>query len=220
MKRRRQVRTLGIDEAGRGCVLGDLCIGAFYVESATDAVLREAGAADSKALTAAKRDAARSRLAPHGTGVVRQVTPAQIDVGNLNQLEEETIVELIREFRPDRVLIDALGHPSTLPKVIDRLRAAVGPDGPSEWVMEPKADAKFPAVGAASIFAKTTRDGLLDAHKGAFGDFGSGYPSDPATRAWLTSWARSGRPWPDFVRTRWATIELVQQQALFPTAGG
>jgi ribonuclease HII len=39
------------------------------------------------------------------------------------------------------------------------------------------------------------------------GDLGSGYPSDPVTRAWLTKHAATGAPWPDFVRTRWGTIQ-------------
>jgi len=207
---------LGIDEAGRGCVLGDLVIAGFFVPEACDDALREAGAADSKALSAKRRDAARMRLAPLGSPDVRRVTPAEIDAGNLNALEEAVIVDLVRRWAPDKVIVDALGHPRTLDRTVARLQEAVGDAVRPEWLMVPKADALFPVVGAASIFAKTDRDALLADHRETAGaNFGSGYPSDPKTRAWIAEWARTGRPWPAFVRTRWATLERVVQESLF-----
>jgi ribonuclease HII len=210
-------RILGIDEAGRGCVLGDLIIASFLVESPRDDALRAAGAADSKALSEKRRDAAREALSGLGTADVRRVTPAEIDAGNLNALEEAIIVELVRRWRPDVVLVDALGHPRTLDATVARLRAAAGVD--AAWTMVPKADARFPVVGAASIFAKTTRDAALRADTAAYGDLGSGYPSDPKTRAWIAAHAATGAPWPPFVRTRWATLANVAQEALFTPAG-
>lgn len=206
------MRILGIDEAGRGCVLGDLVIGGFLVEGVDDVALVAAGAGDSKAMTAKRRQAARAALLDLGTPDVRRVSARAIDGGNLNTLEEDVIVALVREHRPDRVIVDALGHPSTLPRLVERLSARVGP-GPT-WTIEPKADANWPVVGAASVFAKTTRDALLDAVRDDFGDVGSGYPSDPKTRRWLTTWARSGEPWPAFVRTRWQTVTTLSQQSL------
>jgi len=209
------MRVLGIDEAGRGCVLGDLVIGAFLAVDPDDTVLRAAGAADSKALTAAKRTAARALLRPLGTARVVRVTATQIDGENINALEEAVIVDLVTELRPDRVQLDALGHPRTLPALQARLQAQLPAGLQPDWTIEPKADATYPVVGAASIFAKTARDEALQALKEAFGDLGSGYPSDPTTRAWLTQWATTGAPWPAFVRTRWATITEIGQQALF-----
>ncbi|MEM6931637.1 MAG: ribonuclease HII, partial [Myxococcota bacterium] len=91
---------MGIDEAGRGCVLGDLVIGAFVCDDPDDMVLREAGANDSKALSPARRLAAREALAPHGVAHVRHVTARQIDAENLNRLEESVILELVRLARP------------------------------------------------------------------------------------------------------------------------
>jgi len=208
------MRVLGIDEAGRGCVLGSLVIGAYLVEDVDDETLRIAGAADSKKLSKKRRLAARERLSLLGRADVRQVTAKQIDSGNLNVLEEEVIADLVRSWRPDRVIIDALGHPSAIPAVIRRLQSMVGDDLCPTWCMEPKADGTYPTVGAASIFAKTTRDALLDAQREIYGDFGSGYPSDPKTRSWIQNWARTGRPWPPMVRTRWQTIENLSQQAL------
>lgn len=212
------MRLLGIDEAGRGCVLGALVIGGFYIEDDGDGQdrLRAAGAADSKTLSAKKRAAAREALRPLGTPDVRLVSANAIDAGNLNHLEEAIIIQLVDKWRPDRVIVDALGHPKTLPRLMQRLDGALAKNTPKpEWIIEPKADHTYPVVGAASIFAKTTRDTLLDELKEQWGVLGSGYPSDPKTRTWLANWARTGREWPDFVRTRWGTIAEVSQMAMF-----
>jgi ribonuclease HII len=207
------VRVLGIDEAGRGCVFGPLVVAGFLVEHADDDTLRAAGAADSKALTAKRRDLARAALGALGTAFVRAIEPDAIDAGNLNAHEEAAIVSIVREARPDVIFVDALGHPSTTARTIERLAAEVAPIR-ARWTMEPKADATYPVVGAASIFAKTTRDARLDAERARFGELGSGYPSDPETKAWIAAWARTGKPWPPFVRTRWATIGALAQGSL------
>lgn len=208
-------RVLGIDEAGRGCVLGDLVIAGFFSEDPDDLVLRTAGAADSKAIARSRRDRARAALSSLGVAEIRRISPPQIDEGNLNTLEESAIVDIIRVVRPDLVFIDALGHPSTLPALKRRLSAQLPSDLQPLWTIEPKADATFPIVGAASIFAKTLRDDLLDELRAEFGEIGSGYPSDPKTRSWLSAWVGAGKPWPSFVRTRWATITEITQQTLF-----
>ena len=211
----RPVRVLGIDEAGRGCVLGDLVVAGFAADDLDESALRSAGAADSKSVPAAKRQAARESLALLGRVEVRRVSARQIDGGNLNTLEEAAIVDLIVEVRPDVVRLDALGHPNTLGALAIRLKKALPRRLRPAFTIEPKADVTFAEVGAASIFAKTLRDEILDGWRAEFGDFGSGYPSDPKTREWLADWARSGKDWPEFVRRRWATIEELAQRSLF-----
>lgn len=211
------LRVLGIDEAGRGCVLGDLCVGAFFVDAwtdATDVALRDAGAADSKRLSKKRRDAARNALAPLGTHEVVAIPPTQIDQHNLNDLEIAAIADLVGRYRPDVVLMDALGPPRGVPKLVQRLQHAVGAACAPTWTIEPKADHTYPMVGAASIFAKTTRDARLADHDAAHGPLGSGYPSDPVTRAWLHSWAGTDKAWPPFVRTRWQTVQDLGQRSL------
>jgi len=211
------VRVMGIDEAGRGCVLGDLVIGAFVCDDPDDRDLRDAGATDSKALSPPRRQAAREALVAHGEAHLRRITPRQIDAENLNRLEEAAILELVRLARPDVVYLDALGHPRTLPALTRRLQASLPADLQHvRWTIEPKADANYPVVGAASIFAKTVRDEALAELVEAFGELGSGYPGDPKTRAWLVAWSRTGAPWPPFVRTRWATVAELAQPVLWP----
>lgn len=210
------MRIMGIDEAGRGCVLGPLVVGSFVVDGVSDEVLRQAGANDSKAMSAKRRVAARTALQPLGQPRVVLVPATAIDTGNLNHLEEDAIVQMVLEAQPDLVYMDALGHPRTLPALEARLSAAVGrPE--LRWVIEPKADATYPVVGAASIFAKTTRDQVLVDLELTWGALGSGYPSDPTTRRWLSAHAASRQDWPPFVRTRWQTVKDLAQQALFPS---
>lgn len=206
---------MGVDEAGRGCVLGSLVVGVFLTR-ADDAALREAGAQDSKALSAARREQARERLLALGAGEAHEIEVSAINTGNLNELEEEAIAALIARHRPDTVHIDALGHPRTLPATRERLLQRLAGHGLAPQItIEPKADATWPTVGAASIVAKVHRDQQLHALEATWGPLGSGYPSDPVTRAWLTERLRSGQPWPPFVRTRWATLDRIAQGELF-----
>jgi ribonuclease HII len=210
------VRVLGIDEAGRGCVLGPLVVAGFLAEGVGDDALRAAGARDSKAITHVKRLAAREKLVALGSPDIRPILATEIDEENLNALEERIVVDLVQKWQPDLVIIDALGHPRMIPALIERLKARVGASA-CRWVMEPKADGTYPCCGAASIFAKTTRDAALEPLRAEFGDFGSGYPSDELTRKWLVGWLATGRPWPGFVRTRWETVRALEQVRLFAT---
>ncbi|MDP2314563.1 MAG: ribonuclease HII [Pseudomonadota bacterium] len=215
------MRILGLDEAGRGSVLGPLVVGGFVWEGDDQAALRAAGADDSKALSHARRVEVRARLADMGRGVVRAIQATAIDDGNVNRLEEEAFLDLVRAEKPDRVYLDAPVHPAGIPKLRARL---VAMSGVEDWVVECKADSTFPVVGAASIFAKVARDaaiaaiGVITVQDG-HGPIGSGYPSDPVTRAFLSGRLATPDPLPAFVRTRWATLDILRQQALFGGAG-
>jgi ribonuclease HII len=213
------MRVLGIDEAGRGCVLGALFVGGFVVEVEDESIRRAAGADDSKALSPKKRLEVRERLKDLGRSDVRAVPAAAIAESSMNALEEAVIVDLVKTWRPRLVRCDALGPPAGIPKLIARLEAALPKKVRPKWVIEPKADSTFAVVGAASVFAKTTRDAALADLASSWGELGSGYPSDPATRTWLREHAKSRRPWPEFVRTRWSTIsDLAQESFTFGVA--
>ena len=202
------MRILGLDEAGRGSVLGPLVVGAYLYEGEDQRPLRDAGADDSKALTARRRDAVREALTTLGTGDVVSIEATAIDEGNVNTLEIDAFLTLVARHRPDRVYLDA----PVAPRGIPRFRAMlIARSGVSDWVVENKADGTYPVVGAASIWAKTTRDAAIE----AIGGIGSGYPSDPVTRGVLVTLLRSGAPLPPWVRTRWATIDILRQQSLF-----
>lgn len=222
------MRILGLDEAGRGSVLGPLVVGGFLWDAPADAALRDAaaqaplrelGADDSKAIRPARREEIRRALDPVGVGLLRLVEAEAIDQGNINDLEESAFVGLILETRPHRVYLDAPCHPRAIGALVARLAAAVEAGGHhvDGWVVEPKADSTWPVVGAASIYAKTTRDAsMLDLSRHHGVDLGSGYPSDPLSRAWLSGILSRGEPLPACVRSRWGTLDKLRQQQLFP----
>lgn len=202
------MRILGLDEAGRGCVLGPLVVGGFLCEGEDQGPLREVGADDSKVLSAQKRAEIREKLQGLGQGHVRRVEATEIDAGNLNELEIRAFLDLVACLKPDRVFLDAPVNPRAIPKLRTRL---IQESGVSDWVIEPKADATYPVVGAASIYAKLTRDAAIE----ALGDVGSGYPSDPVTRKLLSDLLAKNEPLPSWVRSRWGTLEVLKQQRLF-----
>ena len=210
------MKILGLDEAGRGCVLGPLVVGAFCCDSSQLEAVKNSGATDSKKLSAKKRRAILEVLPTLGDTRQISITPAQIDSGNLNTLEEHAFIEHILFYKPDCVYIDAPCHPSGIPNLIKRfdmlLSPVLGINLP-KFIVEPKADLTYPIVGAASIVAKVLRDAQLQLIDG---EIGSGYPSDPKTRLWLQGFLERGDPFPDCVRTRWGTIDKLRQQVLFP----
>lgn len=206
------MRVLGLDEAGRGSVLGPLVVGAFLWQGEDQAPLRSAGADDSKALSPARREAVRARLEALGEGGLVAIPATTIDAGNINTLEEDAFISLVVKFRPEVVYLDAPVNPRAIPAFSRRLGARLSGYGLSpRLVVEPKADATWPVVGAASIFAKLARDAAIE----ALGPVGSGYPSDPVTRAWIAGFLERGAPLPDCVRTRWGTLDALRQQRLF-----
>lgn len=206
------MRVLGLDEAGRGAVLGPLVVGAFLVSDAELERLGATGVTDSKLLSAARREALIEPLGTIGRWAVEPIEPAQIDEGNLNTLEEDAFVRLILSLRPDRVIIDAPCNPRGIPAFCKRLLSRL--DYTPGLVVEPKADLNHLPCGAASVFAKVHRDRALR-ELGPAALLGSGYPSDPVTRAWIQGFLSRGEALPSAVRRRWGTIGALQQQSLF-----
>ncbi len=203
------MKWLGMDEAGRGAVLGPLVVGGYCIGDHLVAALRAAGATDSKVLSAKRREALIVPLSALGEALLVHITPEEIDGENINTLEEQAFADLILRFRPDGVIIDAPCHPKAIPQFTERLLARL--DYVPELVIEPKADLNHAPCGAASIFAKVSRDAAI----AELGEVGSGYPSDPVTRSWIQGHLRRDAPLPSCVRKRWGTIAALSQGELF-----
>ena len=81
-----------------------------------------------------------------------------------------------------------------------------------------KADSLFPVVSAASIFAKVTRDKavknwqFVENLQDLDSDYGSGYPSDPKTKAWLRKHVDPVFGFPQFVRFSWSTAQAILEK--------
>ncbi len=211
------VFSCGVDEAGRGAVVGPMVVAAYMLNLRHGKRLRELGVVDSKSITRARREKIYEELMELGGKYVTAiVTPRMIDAAlrqkggvGLNTLEAEIITRLINTLKPGRVYIDS---PDRNTARFKRL-IAEGLESSSGLICENKADSKYVMVSAASIIAKVTRDRLVERLHKRYGDFGSGYPSDPKTRRYISGCLRSGRL-PPIVRKGWKTVSLLRQTTL------
>lgn len=166
---------LGVDEAGRGPVLGPLVYGIAYCPVSYQDDLKQIGFADSKALTAERRDSLLSALIDQNSHLgwaVRVMSPQDISAGmlrrrpiNLNAQSSQATVSLIAgvlESGVDltEIYVDTVGDPKSYSKL---LSSYFPRHSHIKWTVTSKADAIYPIVGAASIAAKVTRDRCVDA---------------------------------------------------------
>ena len=197
---------LGLDEAGRGSVLGPLVVGGLAVPPETVAKLRSMGVRDSKALSATRREQLYGTLCSIGRARTIHLEPGRIDPrverGGLNALEAEAFAELVRAFAPTEVHLDACDPDAArFGRTVRRL------SGTSARVLAAhKADRDDPVVGAASIVAKVERDRAIARLEEELAQpIGSGYPGDARTVEFLAAWVdQHPREKPPWLRRSWA----------------
>jgi ribonuclease HII len=140
---------------------------------------------------------------------------------NLNKIEISHMHRIIDTLKPDKVIIDAIEantkkfREHIIGGLCERTREKIK-NGEIELVCENFADANYPIVGAASIIAKVIRDAeickLQEKFK-EYGDFGSGYPSDPRTIRFLKDWLEKNKELPYIVRRSWITAKELSKAA-------
>jgi ribonuclease HII len=201
---------LGVDEAGKGPVLGPMVAAA--VRAPPDAL--PADVDDSKRLRPERRRsmAATLRDHPETTVGVAVVGVDRIDDPgtDMNRLTVAAHAEALAAAarRGDDAVADAGDVDAD--RFARRLREALSSAGADVPVRaEHGADGSFAHVGAASVVAKVERDARVDALGDRYGDVGSGYPSDPTTRAFLREWVREHGTLPACARASWRTSEDV-----------
>jgi len=198
----------GIDEAGRGCVIGPLVIAGVLVKNENLPKLEKLGVKDSKLLTAKKREA----LFPEITHLaekydVIKLSPLQIDravenrrkLFKLNRLEAETMAQIVTALQPEIVYVDAAD-------VIEERFACHIQEASTfktQIISKHKADKIYAVVSAASIIAKVERDREVAKLREQYGDFGTGYLSDPKTPVFLTEWLKNHEEYPECIRKSW-----------------
>ena len=207
----------GVDEAGRGCVIGPLVVAGVAVKTENLKLLMDLGVKDSKLLTTKKRE----ELYPEIIKLTEKhhiikVSPAQIDkvvrssrtLHKLNRLEAQTMAKIIEILRPDEAYVDAAdvlehrfgNHISELLRFKTKI------------VSEHKADRTYPVVSAASIIAKVERDGEIAKLKLKYGDFGSGYLTDDKTMVFLKRLLDTNGDYPNCVRQSWKPAQRVKSE--------
>ncbi|AFK23111.1 ribonuclease HII [Pyrococcus sp. ST04] len=203
----------GIDEAGRGPAIGPLVIVAVVVDESKLSSLKNIGVKDSKQLTPEQRRRMFSEIVSLLEDyVVIKVPPSEIDnrSGTMNELEVEKFAEALNSLKvkPEVIYADAADVKA------ERFAREIGArlSYNASIIAEHKADAKYEVVSAASILAKVIRDEEIEKLKEEYGDFGSGYPSDPRTKKWLEEWFKKHKSFPPIVRRSWETVKKIEEK--------
>ncbi len=206
----------GVDDAGRGCVLGPLVIAGVSARPSVAAELKELGVKDSKKLSPRQREVLYGDILKVCDRVYSaRILPEEIDrvvrtgkkYRRLNYLEAVYFARVIDELGADRVTVDAS---DAVPRrfhdnICDNLKSQC------RIFAAHKADRDYPLVSAASIVAKVERDREVARLRERHGDFGSGYPSDPTTRGFFTAMIMRGQPLPEYTRKSWKTWLRLQE---------
>lgn len=212
----------GIDEAGKGPVIGPMCIGGVKIDESKAHILKVLGVADSKKLTPKKREQLAAQIKKHADGFfVLEVSPSQIDelrkIMSMNEIMVVCFAKVLEQLKPDIVYADAADvKAERFAENLRRQYAKTSPDHAKkiEIISMHQADATYPVVSAASIIAKVRRDELIEELKKEWcADFGSGYPSDPKTKDFLLKWGKEHcGEFPEIVRHSWQTVENIKQE--------
>lgn len=197
---------LGIDEAGRGSVLGPLVIAGVIIPEKMNKILERMGVKDSKRLAPHRRTILSRKLKKMFEYEIVVISALEIDKMradgiNLNDIEKNAMRDLIIKLNPEKAIVDAVDVKA------ERFQMNLCESTGVNVVAEHKADDKYIQVSAASIIAKAERDAQIDEINKEYlklGGIGSGYPSDPKTKEFLTNYTYDEMP--DFVRRSWATV--------------
>ncbi|MDA3836676.1 MAG: ribonuclease HII [Nanoarchaeota archaeon] len=217
----------GIDDAGRGPVIGPMILAGCIIDKKYEAELKEAGVKDSKLLTQKKREELETKIKEVAHSYSVKITmPDTITDTNLaglklNELEALECAKIINELNviPDKMFV-VLDCPSpNLEAWGNYLKIHVKKLDNLTISSEHKADFNHISAGCASILAKCERERQMDKLKDEYGEgIGSGYPGDPKTKAFLAKYAKKYAD-RNLFRKTWATyiraVEGENQATLF-----
>jgi len=201
----------GIDEAGRGPVIGPLVVAGVNFED--DSKLIEYNVRDSKKITPKRRRILTNIIMENAVDYeIIIISASDIDdmrkIMTLNEIELNIFVKIIDKLKPDVCFIDAVDVNDKRfgEDVMSRLSFK------SEIISKHKADDIYPIVGAASILAKTIRDKEIKKISQKLEEklnlpLGSGYPSDPITKIFLKNWLEKFGNLPPYIRHSWKTTQ-------------
>ncbi|KYC52423.1 MAG: Ribonuclease HII [Candidatus Methanofastidiosum methylothiophilum] len=216
----------GVDEAGRGPVIGPLVVASFSISEDKLNQIESLEVKDSKKLSAKRRKELFSELINlSGNYFFRILNPTflndEMKKYTLNEIELHAFKDAIIGLKVPiiRAICDSCDVDTN--RFSRNLKESLGDEFSScDVVASHKAEDKYPIVAAASILAKVKRDEIIKKIEEDAGvSFGSGYPSDPKTIKFLENYYRFHNRFPDFVRTEWKTLanikSSVSQRKLF-----
>ena len=212
----------GLDDAGRGPVIGPLVIAGVLIDEDRIPQFVAMGVKDSKLLASESRSDLAARIESLATKIsYDEIQPAEIDevvmkgrkLQRLNFLEAKSMAKVIADLRPQAVWVDASDvKPERFARqILNELPPTLKR---TVLISEHKADRRYPIVSAASIMAKVRRDGAISKLWGEYGNFGSGYVTDPMTIKFLKEWRRTHDDYPPMVRRSWKTLKEIESDRL------
>jgi len=217
---------IGVDEAGRGPVFGPLVAAGVYIEE--QGALQALGVRDSKVLSPGRREELFRKIKEvcrFETVILRAKDIDTLrEALSLNLIEAEVFATVINRLLSSSILnagetlhiiMDAADVREAVfgEQVKERLGIKPGTGIQPIIISRHRADSIYPAVSAASIVAKVTRDREIEKIRKVYGEVGSGYPADPVTRAYLLNLVKNGQSLPDFVRRSWKTVKRLKKEA-------
>jgi len=202
------VRICGVDDAGRGSMIGPLVIAGISIEKKNIKKLKKLGVRDSKKLSPKKRNLLYKEILKivDDYHVIR-IPPRTIDKyvfqHNLNHLEARKMANVISHLNPDLSYVDSCDvNASRFGREISDL------SNKSKVKSYHYADSRFVVVSAASIIAKVSRDRTIS-RLNKNSNLGSGYPSDKKSIIFVKKLVSSKKPLPSFIRKSWKPVQKI-----------
>ena len=198
----------GVDDAGRGSVLGPLVIAGISIEQKNIKKLVKIGVKDSKQLSPQMREKLYEQILLLVEGYhVAKIPPKTIDKSVsknlLNQLEANYMAKVIKKLEAGSSYVDSC---DVNPKRFGLYISNIAKTG--KIISSHHADRKYPVVSAASIIAKVSRDREIEKLRKNH-NLGSGYPSDPKTMKFIKEWISQNGNVPVFVRKSWKPVKIL-----------
>ena len=188
----------GVDEAGRGALVGPLVIAFVCFEKKDLDEISKVVTKDSKQLSPFQRKTLFKEIEAKAKHIeIQKILPSRIDRENINDIENETIGNFVSKAKPDHMFVDLFEHEGT--RMVNDLREK----GAKKVTAEHKADENYCVVACASIMAKVTRDNEIEKLAKELGFFGSGYPADERTIEFVKANYERIEP---YVRKKWSTL--------------
>ena len=201
----------GVDDAGRGSVMGPLVIAGILIQRNKIKLLSKIGVKDSKLLSPKSRENLYKKIISIVDDYyVAKIPPSIIDKSvsknQLNDLEAKYMARVIEKLQPGSAYVDSCDvNPARFGMQISKLAKI------KKVYSSHHADMRFPVVSAASIIAKVNRDRAIEKLRLNY-DVGSGYPSDSKTMKFIRRYIEMHRFPPQFVRKSWKPVKIMLNQ--------
>ena len=200
------MKICGVDDAGRGSMIGPMVIAGISIEKKNIPKLRKLGVRDSKKLSPKKRELLYKQIVKlvDDYHVIR-IPPRTIDKyvfkHNLNHLEAKKMAEVISNLNPDLSYVDSCDvNAARFGREISDLSKK------SKVKSYHYADSRFVVVSAASIIAKVSRDrSIMRLNKTT----NLGYPSDKKSVNYVKKVVSSKKSLPTSIRKSWKPVQKI-----------